>query len=91
MIIKLGLLVVLPMTIAQLLRVHQPLARWATGKKPQLSILSQCGILAMVFLGAIMTGNNLRQTPIGLAGFRQFYLDDHHGLSHSYGDVHRRL
>ena len=72
MIIKLGLLVVLPMTIAQLLRVHQPLARWAAGKKPQLSILSQCGILAMVFLGAIMTGNNLRQTPIGLAGLGSF-------------------
>jgi sodium/bile acid cotransporter 7 len=72
MIIKLGLLVVLPMTVAQLLRIHQPLARWATGKKTQLSILSQCGILTMVFLGSIMTGNNLRQTPIGLAGLGSF-------------------
>ncbi len=72
MVIKLGLLVVLPMTVAQLLRIHQPFARWATGKKPQLSILSQCGILAMVFLGSIMTGNNLRQTPIGLAGLGSF-------------------
>ena len=26
----------------------------------------------MVFLGAIMTGNNLRQTPIGLAGLGSF-------------------
>jgi sodium/bile acid cotransporter 7 len=72
MVIKLGLLVVLPMTVAQLLRIHQPFGRWATGKKPQLSILSQCGILAMVFLGSIMTGNNLRQTPIGLAGLGSF-------------------
>ncbi len=74
MIIKLGILVVLPMTLAQLLRIYRPLGRWATGKKPELSILSQCGILSMVFLGAIMTGNTLRETTIGLAGWGSFSL-----------------
>lgn len=59
MALNLGLLVVLPMMLAQLLRLYQPLAGWATRNKPLLSVLAQCGILSMVFLGAIRTGLRL--------------------------------
>lgn len=60
MVTKLGLLVVLPMSIAQLLRVHKPYAAWATKQKPVTSVLAQCGILSMVFLGAIRVGLRLQ-------------------------------
>lgn len=52
----LGKLVVLPMVAAQLLRLYQPLANWATRHKLALSAICQCGILYMVFVGAIRTG-----------------------------------
>ena len=63
---KLGLLVVLPMAAAQLIRVAPPVGKravgkwavgkWATAAKSQLSVLALCGVLCMVFLGAIRTG-----------------------------------
>ncbi|MBC8355784.1 MAG: bile acid:sodium symporter [Planctomycetes bacterium] len=56
MALKLGLLVVLPMTAAQLFRLHKPLAIWATREKRMLSVLAQCGLLLMVMFGAIRTG-----------------------------------
>ena len=59
MVTKLGSLVVLPMTLAQLLRLHRPFGRWATMQKPVTSVLAQCGILLMVFLGAIQVGLRL--------------------------------
>ncbi len=59
MALKLGLLVVLPMVLAQVLRFHARLAGWATRNKPLLSIAAQCGILSMVFFGAIRTGLRL--------------------------------
>lgn len=59
---KLALLVVLPMTLAQLLRLHQPWGVWATKQKPVTSVLAQCGILSMVLLGAIGVGLRLRDT-----------------------------
>ena len=59
MALKLGLLVVLPMILAQLLRLHLPLASWATKRKPLLSVFAQCGILSMVFFGAVWTGLRL--------------------------------
>ena len=72
MMMKLGLLVVLPMALAQLVRIYRPLANWATKKKPELSILSQCGILTMVFMGAIMTGNGLQLERVGLNSWGSF-------------------
>jgi sodium/bile acid cotransporter 7 len=54
--LKLGLLVVLPMVLAQLTRTHRRWANWATEKKSKLGIAAQCGILTMVFLGAIKVG-----------------------------------
>jgi sodium/bile acid cotransporter 7 len=53
---KLGLLVVLPMVLAQLTRTHRRWANWATENKSRLGIAAQCGILTMVFLGAIKVG-----------------------------------
>lgn len=55
----LGLLIVLPMAIAQLLRLAPPLARWATARKIPLGALAQCGVLYMVLLGSIQTGLTL--------------------------------
>jgi len=60
MSLKLGLLVVLPMAAAQLLRLHRPLAQWSTGRKVTLSVMAQCGILCMVFIGAIRTGLSIQ-------------------------------
>lgn len=57
MIVSLGLLVVLPMTLAQILRlVSRPMAHWASASKTGLGVVAQCGVLAMVFMGAIRTG-----------------------------------
>lgn len=59
MVIKLGTLVVLPMMLAQLTRFHQPTARWSTDHKKYFSIAAQCGILSMVFMGAIKVAPEL--------------------------------
>ncbi|MEX0819080.1 MAG: bile acid:sodium symporter [Pirellulaceae bacterium] len=64
---KLGMLVVLPMTAAQLLRLYKPLGIWATREKVMLSVLAQCGLLVMVMFGAIRSGlrlNDPTQTPL---------------------------
>lgn len=62
MIQKLGLLVVLPMTFAQLLRLAGPVGVWATRRKIPLGVLAQTGILGMIFIGSIQTGQRLRST-----------------------------
>ena len=59
MSLKLGVLVVLPMTTAQLLRLYKPFGVWATREKRMLSVLAQCGLLSMVMFGAIRTGLGL--------------------------------
>jgi sodium/bile acid cotransporter 7 len=59
MVLKLGLLVVLPMVLAQLTRTHRRWANWATENKSKLGIAAQCGILVMVFLGAIKVGPHM--------------------------------
>jgi sodium/bile acid cotransporter 7 len=60
---KLGLLVVLPMALAQLLRTCRPVAQWATHHGKSLSTAAQCGILTMVLIGAIHTGQKLSEQP----------------------------
>lgn len=60
--IRLGMLVVLPMALAQLLRRRQPIGRWATSRKPLLSRLAQVGILSMVLSGATFCGLKLAET-----------------------------
>ena len=55
-IYKLFFFVVLPITAAQLLRLNQTAAAWATIQKPRLSSLALFGVLTMVFIGAISMG-----------------------------------
>lgn len=57
MINKLFWLILLPMCLAQVTRVHQGVANWATTHKPSLSIVAQIGILLMIVIGSIQTGN----------------------------------
>ena len=64
MVGKLALLVVLPMAIAQVLRQQNQVGEWATARKRQLSIYAQCGILTMVLIGAIRSGQQLRSAGI---------------------------
>ena len=72
MIYTLALLVVLPMVVAQLLRfVWPPVASWATRRRIGLSVLAQCGILIMVFSGAVQAGLKL-QNQSGEATLRPF-------------------
>lgn len=56
MVLKLGLLVVLPMVVAQLVRLYRPIGVWASNNKILLTSIGQCGILNMVLLGAVQTG-----------------------------------
>lgn len=56
MITKLATLVVLPMVIAQLLRLYYPIGKWASHNKTPLGVFAQFGVLSMIFLGSIQTG-----------------------------------
>lgn len=58
-IYKLFAFVVLPIGVAQLLRIHQRSADWATVNKPRLSVIAMTGVLSVVFLGAIGMGNRV--------------------------------
>ncbi len=59
MMARLGLLVVTPMVAGQLLRVWTASGTWATKHKVPLGVVAQCGILAMVFIGAVSAGGEL--------------------------------
>lgn len=56
--IKLGLVVVAPLTLAQCMR-RWGWAEWADLAKPTLSWMAQAGILIMVMLGAVTTADKL--------------------------------
>jgi len=59
---KLAVLVVLPMVLAQLIRLAPPVARWSVRFKTPLGLVAQVGVLWMVFIGAIQMGISLRTT-----------------------------
>ncbi len=59
MISRLGLLVVLPILAAQLLRLHRPTGEWALRRKTPLSVAAQIGILSIVLIGAVTCGGEL--------------------------------
>jgi sodium/bile acid cotransporter 7 len=61
---KLAILVVLPMTAAQCLRVVGRLGSWATSHRIALGVLAQCGILSMVLIGSIQAGSRLRSSEV---------------------------
>jgi len=73
LILRLLLLVVVPIMLAQLLRLWQPLALWSTARKRALSNLAQCGILSMVMIGAVGASQRLsttdQQSSIGWVGW----------------------
>jgi len=66
MILDLLLIVVLPTLIGQLLRLWPACAQWATRNKIPLSTAAQCGILAMVFIGAVKVGVQIDQNSAQL-------------------------
>jgi sodium/bile acid cotransporter 7 len=59
---KLAALVVLPMVLAQLVRLAPTVARWSVRHKTPLGLIAQAGVLWMVFIGAIQMGQSLRTT-----------------------------
>ena len=62
---KLAIIVVLPMVLAQLLRLRKGLGEWATDNKKRLSTLAQCGILCMVMIGSVRMGQTIVDAPTG--------------------------
>jgi sodium/bile acid cotransporter 7 len=64
MVTKLGLLVVVPIMAAQLLRLAGPVAPWTTRHEASLGAVAMVGVLSMVFLGAIQTGNRFHSGSI---------------------------
>ncbi|ADB19407.1 Bile acid:sodium symporter [Pirellula staleyi DSM 6068] len=61
MVTQLAGLVVLPMILAQIARRIGPVAHLATKYRTPLGVLVQCGLLSMVFFGAIESSQGLRQ------------------------------
>ena len=55
MVLKLGLLVLLPMLVAQLLSARKTVGKWAAQRKSSLSTIAQVGILMIVLLGTSQT------------------------------------
>jgi sodium/bile acid cotransporter 7 len=62
MIRQLALLVVLPMTLAQLCRLQPSVARTATAARHRCAMLAQLGILSMVLIGAVNCSHHLSET-----------------------------
>lgn len=60
MVPKLGLLVVLPMTLGQIVRRVGSVGAWAGRNKTPLGVLAQCGVLTMILFGAVQTGLRIR-------------------------------
>jgi sodium/bile acid cotransporter 7 len=68
LVTKLGMIVVLPMALAQIARLFRPIAHWSTRKKVPLGVAAQVGILSVVLVGIIKTGLRMdgSSTLIGL-------------------------
>lgn len=69
MISKLALVVVLPMTVAQLVRLARRVGHWTTRNKTPLGVLAQLGVLTMIFFGSIQTAQQfaVAETHPGLS------------------------
>jgi len=67
MIVKLALLVVLPMSLAQLLRLYYPLSLWVMQQRAAIAVGSQLGVLSMVLVGTIKAGGKLAEISPGEA------------------------
>ena len=51
--------VILPITLAQLLRLWKPLAMFATRRKIPLGVITQLGVLVMIFVGIVESGEEI--------------------------------
>lgn len=67
MIFKLAVLVVLPISLAQLFRLSAPVAAWATRQRVPMGVLAQIGVLAMIFLGSLAAGLKIGERDLPLA------------------------
>lgn len=63
-VLNLFYFVVLPIVLAQLLRLNRRSAVWATENKTVLSVLALIGILAMVLIGAISMGLRMNEQTV---------------------------
>lgn len=61
MALQLFIVVVLPMVAGQLLRMNSTVGSFAGRHKKSLSLIAQAGVLAIVFVGAVHGGKQLRQ------------------------------
>ncbi len=68
MVTKLAALVVFPMVAAQLFRRFRRVAAWTSGHRGVLATLAQIGVLAMVMIGAVQCGLQMRTGGIGSGG-----------------------
>jgi sodium/bile acid cotransporter 7 len=66
-VVGLLLLVVLPILAAQALRQWRAIGTSATRHKAFLSFLAQCGVLLMVFIGAVACGERLADIESGFS------------------------
>jgi sodium/bile acid cotransporter 7 len=66
-VVGLILLVVLPIVVAQSLRQWRPIGEWATRHVTALSLLAQLGVLLMVLIGAVGSGERLATLDQGSA------------------------
>lgn len=64
---KLALLVVAPLSVAQLLRANRQVASLVTRRIHWLSTVSQLGILSMVLLGMVVTVDRMHQNEASVA------------------------
>lgn len=62
MVWKLLICIVLPIGIAQTLRLQKASAVWATKNKGSVNKLAQCGILSVVFIGSIASALKISST-----------------------------
>lgn len=58
-VVGLIVLIVVPILLAQLMRQWRPLGAWATRHKKSLSLVAQIGVLTMVVIGAVTSGEKL--------------------------------
>ncbi|MEM9940107.1 MAG: bile acid:sodium symporter [Planctomycetota bacterium] len=73
-IYKLLFFVVLPIGLAQIIRFHSGLGKWASQNKPKLTIFALIGILIMVFLGAIKMGIRFQSQDIDFTLWQLTYV-----------------
>jgi sodium/bile acid cotransporter 7 len=63
---ELAFLVVAPILLGQLFRYGRSIAQWSTGRRHEIGILAQVGILCMVLIGSIQSGQRLNAAESNL-------------------------